>query len=412
MRFRDSGPNKQRGAVAIITGLAMVVLVGFAGLALDGGRLYVNKTELQNAADSCALAAAFELTGAPIPSDAFGHAENAGKLVGSENSVDFQGDTISAGDIVVEFSPALSGPWLAAGSAGGDSKYVRCTIAEDEISPWFMQVLGFGEQTVAALATATLRPAQTNCAIPVGLCSKGAAEDEDGYGHVIGQWYEDGIYEAGEGQTGSFNWIDFSPPGGGASELSDLFEGEGQCDLSTDSQVGQSGKVQSLEKGWNTRFGLYKGGSSEDTAPPDWTGYAYTYKDDPAAAQSWHAKADAYDDFKSKRADNTPYQGDTLSGLELGNSYKSISAATHAAKGANRRLVTVPIVPCEDWASSQVVDIEAWACMLMLHPVTGPHDTIYMEYLGLSNMPGSPCVTYGLPGDSTAQGPAVPTLVQ
>jgi len=60
MRFRDSGPDKQRGAVAIITGLAMVVLVGFAGLALDGGRLYLTKTELQNAADACALAAAYE----------------------------------------------------------------------------------------------------------------------------------------------------------------------------------------------------------------------------------------------------------------------------------------------------------------------------------------------------------------
>lgn len=41
MRFRASGPSTQRGGVAIITGLSMVVLVGFAGLALDGGRLYL-----------------------------------------------------------------------------------------------------------------------------------------------------------------------------------------------------------------------------------------------------------------------------------------------------------------------------------------------------------------------------------
>ena len=49
----------QRGAVAIIVGLTLAVLVGFAGLAIDGGRLYVNKTELQNAADACALAASY-----------------------------------------------------------------------------------------------------------------------------------------------------------------------------------------------------------------------------------------------------------------------------------------------------------------------------------------------------------------
>ena len=49
--------RNQRGAVAIIVGLTLAVLIGFAGLALDLGRLYVNKSELQNAADSCALAA-------------------------------------------------------------------------------------------------------------------------------------------------------------------------------------------------------------------------------------------------------------------------------------------------------------------------------------------------------------------
>lgn len=38
----------QSGAVAIIVGVCIAVLVGFAGLALDLGRLYVNKTELQN----------------------------------------------------------------------------------------------------------------------------------------------------------------------------------------------------------------------------------------------------------------------------------------------------------------------------------------------------------------------------
>jgi uncharacterized membrane protein len=35
----------------------IVVLVGFIGLALDLGKLYVSKSELQNRADSCALSA-------------------------------------------------------------------------------------------------------------------------------------------------------------------------------------------------------------------------------------------------------------------------------------------------------------------------------------------------------------------
>lgn len=54
----------QRGAVAIIVGICIVVLVGMIGLVVDMGHLFVFKTELQNAADSCALAAAKELDGA------------------------------------------------------------------------------------------------------------------------------------------------------------------------------------------------------------------------------------------------------------------------------------------------------------------------------------------------------------
>jgi hypothetical protein len=35
-----------------------------------------------------------------------------------------------------------------------------------------------------------------------------------------------------------------------------------------------------------------------------------------------------------------------------------------------------------------------------------------MEYLGLSNVAGSPCATSGIAGDSASLGPMVPALVQ
>jgi hypothetical protein len=46
-----------------MTVLFLVILLGFAALALDLGRLYVLRTEMQNAADAAALAAAAELDG-------------------------------------------------------------------------------------------------------------------------------------------------------------------------------------------------------------------------------------------------------------------------------------------------------------------------------------------------------------
>ncbi len=55
--------KKQRGGVALIVGLTLPVLIGFSGLVIDLGGLFVAKTELQSALDSCALAAGQELDG-------------------------------------------------------------------------------------------------------------------------------------------------------------------------------------------------------------------------------------------------------------------------------------------------------------------------------------------------------------
>jgi hypothetical protein len=58
---------------------------------------------------------------------------------------------------------------------------------------------------------------------------------------------------------------------------------------------------------------------------------------------------------------------------------------------------------------SQTVPIEAWACVLMLHPIGSPGDIVRMEFLGLSSTAGSPCATSGLAGGTA--GPLVPVLV-
>jgi Flp pilus assembly protein TadG len=46
--MRSIGRRREQGATAIIVALMMAVLIGFVGLALDLGKLYVAKSELQN----------------------------------------------------------------------------------------------------------------------------------------------------------------------------------------------------------------------------------------------------------------------------------------------------------------------------------------------------------------------------
>ena len=52
--------HHERGAIAVIVALCMVVILGFVALAIDAGAMYEERAELQSAADAAALAVAQE----------------------------------------------------------------------------------------------------------------------------------------------------------------------------------------------------------------------------------------------------------------------------------------------------------------------------------------------------------------
>jgi len=415
---------RQRGAVAIIVAIALPVLLGFAGLALDLGRLYVIKTELQNAADACALAAARELTCDPAAGTCgasfLRNAENAAITVGTRNRVGFQSNPVSIQPGDVKFSTVFSPNSNYVSRANGASpasKFAMCTLPVTGLIPYFMQVLGAGAQSVSSQAVASLAPSQTNCAVPIGLCTEGS--NVAPYGLIKGKWYSskfDPGASAGSSTTGNFNWIDFTPPNGGASELAASMQGSGTCNLpSSGTPVGQTGVANSLSAAWNSRFGLYKGGSSVQAsdltnAPPDYTGFSYEPATWPNAAPqnayAGTASSGASRNFRQNRELYTRYSG------SIGNPYNAASSAQLASAGADRRLATVPIINCGGYASAQTVPVLSYACILMLNPFQNPGDEVRLEYLGLSNAAGSACATSGMVGGPGSVGPLVPALVQ
>ena len=395
--------HEQRGVIAIVAALTLIVLVAMAGLVLDLGRLFIIKAELQGAADACVLSAARELDGR---ADSLMRATNAGTKVGVQNSVDLQHAAVQAGPSDVTFSTTIDGMYVSAASASpATAKYVKCKPSAVTADMWFMGVLGIGSNIVSAEAIARLAASQASCATPVGLCTAQAAKNapSPNWGLQVGSWYG-GIFAPGAGMSGNYNWIDFTPPNGGASELKDLLAGTGSCNVPLNGQVGQSGYNAGLVDAWNTRFGLYKGSYSVNANRPDWTGFAYT----PA---SWPAKRDAYADFTAKRIALATYQGDAASGLSIGANNQTATSGQHGSFGADRRLAIVPVVRCADWDSSQTVQMRDWACVLLLNPIGTPAD-VKIEYLGLTADANSPCATAGIPGGLNTAGPLVPTLVQ
>lgn len=406
-------PKRQRGAVAVVVGIAIFVLVGMIGLALDLGQMFVNKTELQNAADACALAAARELDG---NADALDRADAAGVLVGTQNLVGFQKTAVTLTADAITYSEQLSPNSTYVNNASpAKAKFAMCKVERTDIGMWFMGLRGFDDQTVSAYAVATLLPAQTSCALPIGfcpnttppeICSDGKAPDK--YGLCVGDW-RDGRFAANDGATGNFNWIDFTGKGGGAKELAEVLL-TGMCDIEETGEVelhnAKPGEAEAASHAWNTRFGVYKPGQgnpsavSNPPALPDFTGFSYAKT--AAGKLAWPAQRNALANFLAHRVDNDPYQWNIPG-------FNASTKEVHGA-GADRRIVPVPIVFCDQWGSDHVIEIKDWACVLLLHPIDKPIDPVHMEYLGLASEPGTPCATHGIGVGSI--GPLVPVLVQ
>ncbi|MFW5330452.1 pilus assembly protein TadG-related protein [Hydrogenophaga sp. ZJX-1] len=420
--------RRERGAVAIILGLTLAVLIGFAGLAIDLGRFFVIKTELQNAMDACALAAASQLRpGQNNPTAltkaiAYGRvfstggiddpatAPLEGNIAAIRNRANFQSTVIDIAANQITFSDTLGGTYEEAGSADyNTAAFAKCTFPLTGLPIFFMRVLNpvLGTQTVSAMAAATLAPSASACAIPVAVCKAPGSTAASNFGLTVGQWMSPPEGAGSPYGTGNFGWIDFTPPGGGASELADLLTGPGQCSTTIGTEVGEPGAISSLDVAWNSRFGLYKPGGGNPqvgSAPPDVTGYSYTTTNWTLGANAYTGTVAGQFNYGNAAANYRPYQTDPP------NPYSRLTATQHNNLGRFRRVVVAPVVNCETWntgGANPVVD--GWACVLMLNPMLAVGDVPGLEFLGLSTSAGSPCSTNGEPGTF---GPLVPQLVQ
>ncbi|WP_184012347.1 MULTISPECIES: pilus assembly protein TadG-related protein [unclassified Paraburkholderia] len=414
--------RRERGVVAIIVALTLAVLVAFAGLALDLGKLYVAKSELSNAADACALAAARDLTKAA----SLDAPEAAGMTVGASNRVLLQSENVS--NINVTFSKQFAGTYQTKGkfmpadvpSIG----YVRCTVSRTGIANWFMQVVNatLGTSAVAATAVASTTQAQTTCALPASVCKPPA-----GSPYTVGQWLPSKIGSDTDQQlTGNFMWVKYYNPDGSlmtVSDIKNLLTSSGQCTLPTiGSKVGATGNIQSMDGAWNTRFGIYQNPYNSPPDPsaavPDFTGYSYVPTKAPDGTLI--PGANVFPNFRdNERTTHAPYQGKTTTHLDVQGAKNGPQSSSYYANGADRRLAVVPVVDCSALqGGSQKAAIDSWACVLMLHPMEKNingylNGTIYIEYRGDASDPATPCATQGIPGSTSAGiGPMVPVLVQ
>lgn len=387
--------RRQRGAFLITFALFMLFLLGFMGIALDFGRLFVVKTELQTAADSCALAAARELDLQP---GAVARATSAGSAVGGRNSVQFQSG--SANQVHIDFSDTLTGSYSTV-FPDNTAKYAECSYALTGLKPWLLQIMAaFSSNSayannlaVAARAVATRAPSQSACIIPVALRWDSGLP-------TVGQWIP---FNPGQAKSGNMTWGNLNGTTSASGTEADMLNG--YCVSPKAGTIFTPGtQANKIAEVWNYRFGIYTDKNMAAvnfalTGSPDYSSFIYT-------TSNWTSGHDAYQDFLAKRLAFTPCGVNPgACGVSTGG-YKTVAQKGDLmAHGADRRVVTLPITT----GSSNYFNNQ-FACMLMLTPLQPSTMTSTFEYLGLATAPGSPCKGSGLVGGTA--GPLVPVLVR
>ncbi|HEX7865361.1 MAG TPA: pilus assembly protein TadG-related protein [Variovorax sp.] len=416
--------HSQGGAMIVTAALFLLFLMGFMGIALDFGHLFVVRTELQTAVDSCALSAARELDG---QSTALTRAVSAGQSAGNSNRVNMQSATWSGQGQIVATDITFRDSAYAATTTPALARYAQCTHTQANVNIWLMKAMGAfsgdtagnpSTRSVTASAVATRASAQSACPIPVAAKPK-AGGTAPNYGFVPGEWVT--LIMAQNAATGGqIGWANLDGSNSASETENEL---NGRCGAKVGDTIGTPGVQTTVADVWNQRFGIYKNSGDPSTGRPDYTGYAYTSVNwpaqfnaytgapgagAPASAQNFVTKRAAFascDDTGTKLSGSNSCE--SITGLSF-NSFKKVAnpgnvAGGHMQYGLDRRFVTVPVVD----GGNHVIN---YLCMLMLQPLSIPMTDVQLEFIGNAGAVGSPCTTSGLAGGTA--GPLVPVLVR
>lgn len=150
IRSQTAVRRREAGQALVFTALAIVVLMGFAGLGIDMGILRYEKRLQQNAADAAAIAGASNLN--------FGGVQTAGQNAAAANGFTDNGggartnceaSSAAVGTVCVQISPA--GP--SVGPHAGDANYVEAYVSAVQPT-YFMRILNINKAVITARAVA------------------------------------------------------------------------------------------------------------------------------------------------------------------------------------------------------------------------------------------------------------------
>lgn len=294
MRRAPPVQRRQSGTVAVVFGLALVALLAVGGLVLDLGHLYVVKTELQNAADSAALAGAKDLDQSAT---GITKAAAAAVAIAARHRYDFSTTvTLSSATTStnIYFGSTPDGPWSSIATASASPSgltFIKVDTGSVTLTTWLMKAAGISSMDTSGVAVAGRFVNDIN---PMGICAVDPANRTKAYSYASGM---SELVEFGFRRGVAYNLFGMNPLPGGPSDpylVNPVDGGSTTCSPSHSSAAftapfmcgGNSAVVSTgtgtvytntgnlnttMERAINSRFDDFPGGTVCDpvTSPPD-----------------------------------------------------------------------------------------------------------------------------------------------
>jgi Flp pilus assembly protein TadG len=247
--------REESGAIASVYALALPALIAVGGIAFDYARLAAMDTELQNAADQAALAAATQLDG---QADAVSRATNAASALVSNSTVfSNDGDARGISIATVTFYEDREGENEvdpADADADADARYVEVTVgAREAVYALTPVVQAFRSGDMDAMAMAGVATSICNVP-PLYMAFDQASEDLERL--TVGT----GVLLLGAESASQFGYLANGKGGNGLQKAMSWDQQEGECQ-SSGGVENQTGVITAVRNGFNTRFASGPGNS-------------------------------------------------------------------------------------------------------------------------------------------------------
>lgn len=357
------GLSRQKGLIAIFVTAAFLFIAGIATFAIDINHAYMDKSKLQNAVDSAALAAATVINGE-------GTVENGDATVVEtlDAIIGFGGNSELAEiknylEVTYSDDPTNGASFVdsASYSSSSDYIYVRVAIAGYPLNNFLITLFGVDKYVSASAVAGPSASTTPNAIVPIAVCQ--GSDDVTDSGYINGQVYAVKSTLSALG-SGNFQYLALEDATG-ADILSESLAGGYNGDLAVGDSIltEPGGNTNKGINGVNSRLGTQQRNSLDATLYPpdkytkepeelaeiDSDGNVLYYEDDPDNA--WH-----YDDYEAE-----------LKACVKGASNDDCNTYYNSSAANDRRTLIVPVVDCSGGPSGRTyVTITKFACFFLL----------------------------------------------